>query len=219
MADYLSDEEQVAALRKWWEENGTFLIIAVLVVAGGVFSWRWYQDYSRTREEAASKVYEEYLELRAGLAESDDAAKRQAQLLDQLDEDYADTSYETFTLFYRASDALAKEDVEQAEGFLRRALEQAPTEELVDLSRTRLARVLEQGGNADAALTLLAQVTSPGYVSIAAELKGDILKARGDISQARSAYEVAVASINENDNRPILKMKLANLATLNESNP
>jgi predicted negative regulator of RcsB-dependent stress response len=146
VADYLNDDEQVAALRKWWEENGTFLVVALLVVGGSVFGWRWFQDYTRTQQEAASMLYEEYLENRSGLNTGANVESRQVELLQQLDSKYPDSSYATFALFYRATDALQEKDVEKAEALLRQALSRAPTDEMRDLSRTRLARLLQQAG-------------------------------------------------------------------------
>ncbi len=219
MADYLSDEEQVAALRKWWEENGTFLIVALLILGGGLFSWRWYQDYSRTQQEGASKIYEEYLEIRSGLASDGDAKARQAKLLAQLDDKYSNSSYETFTLFYRAVDALERGNEDEAEQLLRQALKQAPNDEMKDLSRIRLSRLLFDREKNDEALVLLSGVTSAGYLSQAAELKGDILAAQGENAEAQAAYLLALEEKSENEERPILEMKLSNLASVNEATP
>ena len=45
MSDYLTDEEQVAKLKSWWDENGVSVIVTLVLVVAGVVGWRWYESY------------------------------------------------------------------------------------------------------------------------------------------------------------------------------
>ena len=102
MSEYMNDDDRVQVLRKWWEDNGTFLVVALVLVIGGVIGWRWYVDYTQTRDEAASATYQRYLEAR----QRDAKAEETAALLATLDKDFRTTGYRIFTLFYRAHDAV-----------------------------------------------------------------------------------------------------------------
>ena len=66
MSEYLNDDDRVLALRKWWESNGTLLIVGLVLIIGAVIGWRWYNDYTQARDEAASATYQRYLESRQG---------------------------------------------------------------------------------------------------------------------------------------------------------
>ena len=64
MAEYLNDDDRVLALRRWWETNGTMLVVGLVLVIAAVIGWRWYNDHTQAREEAASATYQHYLEAR-----------------------------------------------------------------------------------------------------------------------------------------------------------
>ena len=40
MEQYRTEEEQVEALKKWWEENGRSTVVAVIVALGLGFGWQ-----------------------------------------------------------------------------------------------------------------------------------------------------------------------------------
>ena len=42
MSEYLSDEEQVERLKSWWNENGTFLVVGLLVTIVAIGGWNYY---------------------------------------------------------------------------------------------------------------------------------------------------------------------------------
>jgi predicted negative regulator of RcsB-dependent stress response len=179
------EDEQLIALRSWWEENGTSLLIAIVVAIVGVVGWRWYGDHKQTQSEAASAVYQQYLEARASNADA-------ASLLAQLDKDFPKSSYRVFTLFYRAADAAKAEKYSDAAPLLATAIDVANDAKLRDVARLRYAKVLAQMSEHDKALAQLDSIRGEGFRSSAAELKGDILMAQGDVKGAQAAYQAAV---------------------------
>ena len=70
----MNDDDRVLVLRRWWEGNGTSLIVTLVLVIGGVIGWRWYNDYTQTRDEAASVTYQRYLEARQRDAKPEEVA-------------------------------------------------------------------------------------------------------------------------------------------------
>ena len=215
MADYLSEEEQVAAIKSWWAENGTSLIIGVTLVIAAVVGYRWYQDNRQDEANAAAELYQSYLaELdRSGDAEDSEAL---ASLLARVDQELPDTAYQTFTLFYRAKASVEKEDYDSAIGHLESAVSSSDGYLIHDLALIRLAKVYQQVERQDDALASLNKVNGKGYISVAEELKGDIHRLSGDMKLAHEAYQKA-ADLTENlSQRPLLEIKLNNTVATNE---
>ena len=42
MNDIHSDDE-LQTLKRWWDENGTSLLLTIAVAIGGIFGWNWWQ--------------------------------------------------------------------------------------------------------------------------------------------------------------------------------
>lgn len=203
MSDYLSDDEQLAKLKGWWESYGTMLIagsVAALVVFGG---WRWYQSSLEARTLLGSDLYAEYLQ-----ADAD----RRAELAETIIDDAGGTAYPAFVLLGQAEAAVAAGKAADAEPLLRRAIDAASGDSLADTARLRLARVLFELDREDEALATLAQVRSSGFRIQAAELKGDIHLARGERALAHESYVAAKSYVQAGDQRPVLEMKIADTA-------
>ena len=57
MSDYLTDEEQLDKLKKWWEENGLMLAGAVVVAVAGLVGWNWYGEQKAATIAGSSDLY------------------------------------------------------------------------------------------------------------------------------------------------------------------
>ena len=78
MADHLSEEEQIEAVKRWWAANGMQTILAVVLVIGGYFGWQAWTDHVDDQAAAASLVYQEMLDNMDGVVPGDALAYRQA---------------------------------------------------------------------------------------------------------------------------------------------
>ncbi len=208
MSDYLTDEEQIAKLKAWWEENGTGLVVGLILVIGGVIGWRWYDGYRTEKIESASTLYEEFLASEGEIRE---------QLAASIDAQIPDTSYQVFTLLHRAHAAAEEADFATTEALLVRAVAAAPDALLADVARLRLARVLQQGDRSDDALAVLGAIRGEGFRSHVAELKGDIHLTRGETVLAHEAYSAALVELSEGEVRPMLEMKVADTAGVGDA--
>ncbi len=208
MADHFSEEEQIAALKQFWADYGTGILGGLVLILGGYFGWQYYQDYSAQRAEEASALYQSYVQGRDMLVD----AEAQYQLLETLDTRHAGSSYQIFTLFFRAQDALAQDDLEQAARHLQTAVDRAKDAHLRDVARVRLARVQVQQQDTEAALRTLQAVRGAGFRAQAAEIQGDILILQDDKAGAREAYSRALALLGENASNSVLELKLTDLA-------
>jgi predicted negative regulator of RcsB-dependent stress response len=208
VSDYLSDEEQVAVLKKWWDENGKALVIGLGVALLAIAGWRYYQDYSQAQAEAAAALYQAYQEQREAEAPEPDQL---ARLAEALETDHPGSGYRIFVLFRQTADAVAAEDYELAREHLSTAVAAADDARLRDVARIRLARVLQQLGRTDAALASLREVRGEGFFSEVAELKGDILLAQGDREGATEAY-IAAREVGAGVANPLLELKVLDMA-------
>lgn len=211
MADYLSDEEQAERLKRWWDENGTSLIVAVVLAVAAVVGWRYYQSHTAERANAASAAYTAFEEAHA-------ADEPVADLLATIDNEYTGSAYHVFALLYRAADQAQEEDWEEALAYLERAAELAEEGVIEDTARYRSAKVLHQLERNDQALAQLAMIKGAGFEVAVAELSGDIHVALGDVVAAEQAYSAGVAAAKQApESAPgleILELKLSSLVSL-----
>ena len=211
MADTFDDNEQIQKLKEWWDAYGTYLLIGLVLVLGSFFGWQFWQQYQQSQAESAAMLYEQYLEARQEPLELRVVEAESA--LEQLDSNYRGSSYQVFSLLYRAQDAVDQADYGQAAAYLQQAVEGARASELRNVARVRLARVQQQLGDVDAALTTLRAVSGDGFRAQAAEIQGDILLAQNDRDGAREAYERAMELAGDMMDTSLLQLKLADLAS------
>ncbi|EHQ53555.1 hypothetical protein ECTPHS_12863 [Ectothiorhodospira sp. PHS-1] len=183
---YATDEERVEAIKRWWKENGTAVILGLVVGLGGVVGWRLWTGHVESRAVDASEIYMAMVS--AARQGSEIAHDHGTTLM----EGYRKTPYAALAALELARLAVERDDLVLAEGRLRWAMAQARTPEMVQVARTRLARVLIADGRAQDALTLLEDPVPEGFLALVEELRGDAHRALGDHARARAAYDRAM---------------------------
>ena len=83
---------------------------------------------------------------------------------------------------------------------------------LEDLAQIRLAKIQVGLDNGDEALATLNKVRREGYRAWAMEVKGDIHLAQDEVELAHLAYQAAMQSLQSEDRRPLLEIKVATTA-------
>ncbi len=215
MSDHLTEEEQLEALKRWWKENGKFIVLAVVVAVGGYFGWGAWQDQQRAQAEAASAQYEQLLNsLRAPDQELP------AEVVQELKQGSGLYAYNAALI--KARTAVEKGDLDAAAKELQWVLDESPEAPVAQLTHLRLARVLAAQGSHQAALAEL-QRTEPSesFASEYAEVRGDILLAQGNTDEARSAYQFALENLTspQQNRAGLLQMKIDNLKTASAGEP
>lgn len=213
MEVYNSDDEQVEALKKWWNENGKSIIAGVILGLGAIFGWRAWQDYSRQQAEAASVLYQNLFEIIA----DDDKSDEIRVISDKIVDDYGATAFAVFTKLTQAKLAVEADDYEAATNHLRWALENNKEVSIEHLIRLRLARTLFSLQQFDEALTLLDINDKGEFSADYNETKGDILKLKGDVEAARASYQLAMIKKRAaNLDISILEIKLDDLGRIEQ---
>lgn len=204
MASYHSDEEQVEALKRWWNENGRSVVAGVVIGLGALLGWRGWVTYQDSQTEVASIHYGE---LRAAVERTDAAAIEQNA--HTLEDSYASTPYAALAALALAKVKAQAGDLEVAAAQLRWAIEHTSQEIVAALANLRLARVLTAQGQHEVALTVLAGEFPASYTSLVEESRGDALVAQGKVSEARLAYDRAL--LTATGDVEYLRMKRADL--------
>ena len=200
----LEEQEQLAALKAWWNENANLILSAVTIVLlafAGWNGWNWYKRYQSL--QAAS--YYEVLQ-KAARANDIKAVKEAAG---NVLEKYSGTLYGPLAALVSAKAHYQAGDLKTAKVQLQWAVDNAP-EELKSVARLRLAQVLIDEGTPDEALKVLSAKPSTGFDALFDALRGDIYLIQKKTGEARSAYHAALdkAGANDADLRNQLRLKL-----------
>ena len=135
-----------------------------------------------------------------------------------LQDDHSNSRYALFATLFQAQQQVKENQLAEARISLEWVLSQNPGVEMNTLTSIRLARVLlsESDANAQQALDVLGKVKiSKAYEASVESAKGDAYLALGQHGQARESYQKAVDAARVNgDNRPLLQLKLDNLAAI-----
>ncbi len=207
MEVYNSEQDQVDALKAWWDKNGRSALTALAVFLLSVLGWQGWNDHRNEVAAAASSQYQQMTELME--SNSPQAIEVGRALLAS----YPDSIYAVMASMSMAKLAVADKDLDAAAAHLRSAMDNSDQPELAELARLRLARVELAQGNSDAALATL----SGGKGGAASEeLRGDILLSQGNRVEASVAYKTAIDSYGANaaDKRELVQMKLDDLSLM-----
>lgn len=215
MEQYRTEEEQVEALRRWWDENGRSILVAIVLVLAGTFAWQGWQRYDAQRTASASDLYQQMLEAAALAQEGAATAAPVSQLATQLRRDFAGTSYAQFAALHQARLAVLAGDLEAAEADLRWVLGKADGgSETALVAQLRLARVVAAQDNVEQALALLAPEAMGKYQAAAAMARGDVLAGAGRAEEALAAYREAQALVQTYPAQLNLETLVAKLQSL-----
>ena len=215
MADHITEEEQIEALKRWWDENGKQVVLAIVLTVGGYFGWQAWTDHVDDQTAAASLVYQEMLDNMDGAVPGDTlGADKQAEislLAETLKQDYSNTQYAFYAALIKAKLAVESTDLTAAAVELQWAVDNADETVNENIARLRLARVEAAAGNLDTALQLVQGVDAGELKSAFDEAKGDFYQQQGNAGAAYSAYEAAMMSIDAGNSSAsqLLQLKIS----------
>ncbi|GAB4344662.1 MAG: tetratricopeptide repeat protein [Gammaproteobacteria bacterium] len=184
---YTTEQEQVEALKKWWRENATALIVGAAIGLGGLFGWQYWQRHIDERGAAAAVEYEALM-LAAQTGQHDTAVEKGQKLINE----YGDTPYAAMGRLLLAKVYVEQGDLAAAKAQLQAAMNEADSDETRHVARLRLGKVLLALEEYDALKSLIEGVDPGAFTAAYAELRGDLLVATGDKAGARAAYQEAL---------------------------
>jgi predicted negative regulator of RcsB-dependent stress response len=210
-----TEEEQVEAIKKWWDENGTSTVVGIIAALLVVFGYRGWESHVQEQGEMASAVYEDLLQavsVNSPFEMIDDERLSTGQFLaKKLKDEHPDSVYAHMGALFMAKLAVDQDDLSKAEQELKWTLDNDIDESLEVVVKTRLARIRLAQGKPEEALQIVSGLEGGAHKSSVEEVIGDIHVEVGDLDQAREAYQRAVNALEEGDERQYLEMKLDNL--------
>ncbi|MBM4200610.1 MAG: tetratricopeptide repeat protein [Gammaproteobacteria bacterium] len=207
MEDYLTEEERVEALKRWWKENARSVLFGVgfgaLIVAG----WNVWQSRQQQTAEQASAMFQQLLK-----ADDDKQPDAALKLSERLIEQFPSTSYALYGRLFGAKYKAERGDLAGARDLLLTILANSKDDNVRALARLRAGQVMAALNQEEDALKLIeapdAKVPST-YQALYAELKGDLLLALTRTEEARTAY---LQAKQLGQPSPVLELKLQDLA-------
>jgi len=212
---YRSEEEQVEALKKWWEENGRSTLVAIIVALGLGFGWQGWQKYQQNELEGASNSYQAMLQ---ALSTDDNAGA--AELALDIKQEFSRSTYAQFAALHLARIAVNKGDLAGAEAELRWVLGRADKgSDTMQLAQLRLARVSAAVGDTAQALNILDSADPGAYASAYQVARGDILLLEERDDEAREAYSSAMMLASRGQGQVNMAMLQQKLQSLSQQAP
>lgn len=197
MTELRTEEEQVEAIKKWWRENGTSIILALVLGLGGYFGWNYWQDQQQAEADAASSLYNQLVQVVAvsqGQELSEQAKDEFKTLANELKNNFSKTTYGEFGALFAAKFAADEGNFEQAAQELQALLEDSKHEPVKYTAQARLAQLYVQLDKLNEALALVSTAPSQAFTPQFAEVKGDALYRQGNTLEAVKAYQEAQAA-------------------------
>jgi len=197
MEDFESEDQQIEAIKKWWKENGASLLLGLGIGIGGLLGWREYLAYQTDHSAEASDLYQA-VQTQVAQNRLDDADIKK---VDMIRNEYSDTPYAALASLAQAKYEFEHGNIDSALMHLRWASENSTESDVQNVANLRLARILIAQKKYDEAETVLLAAHPSAFNAGYEELKGDLYVAKGEIGQARVAYDKAINATGGNASR------------------
>ena len=212
--EYLTDDEQLEAVKRAFSEYAPWILGGVVIGVGGWFGIQYYRSHQNA---LAMRAADQFTQMTAALQMND--APKSLQIADGLIKNFPSSPYAD-----QAQLTIARIDVEtgkpaDAVAALTQVMNNSKDAELKQIARLRLARVLIDQGKPDEAIKNLAEGTPGSFTGRYHEVHGDALYAKKDIPGAVAEYNQALASSDGGADAALLQLKLADLASNEKAKP
>lgn len=199
---YTTEQEQIEAIKGWWQENGRAVIVGIVIGLGLLFGWQAWDQNRKAKAAEASDLY--------GTLMQDLGAGRYPQVVDgakQIIDKLSETSYAQFAGLAAAKANVLLEKTEDAKENLRWVIDSAKIKDVQHLARIRLADLYIGDGELDQAESLLNLDYPEAYKLTLDELKGDLYVAKGEIESARKIYDDVLSADLPSQKRQFVQLK------------
>lgn len=206
----LQEQEQIDALRAFWKQYGNLITWTLILALGAFAAWNGWNWYQRDQAQKAGAMFDE-LERAAQAGDAD----RASRVFGDLKERFARTAYAPQGGLLAAKVLAEKGRSADAITGLQWVAGNAPEDEVRTIARMRLAGLMADAGQHDAALKELDAATASGFEALVADRRGDVLMAMGRKDDAAKAYRLAwdkmAATVQY---RTLIEIKLTSLGAV-----
>lgn len=209
LTEYMTEQEQIQELKKWLKQYGPTIILGIGLALIVNYGWRYWQNYNNKILTHASNVYDEMLIQRA--ESNTEGTLVQAK---KIISHYPKTPYAAMAAFMLARDAAQKKNYPETITQLNWVIAHSDDKAIREIARLRIARTLIADKKPKEAIESLNNSDDKNFNGLINEIRGDAYLALNDQAAARKAYSAALQELpNAEVSRPLLQMKLDNLAT------
>jgi predicted negative regulator of RcsB-dependent stress response len=180
------EQERIAELKAWWEDNRWFVLGAVLAAFAALAGYRGWVYWRAHEADDAAALYRPVAEA----AKAKDAKKLPEAAQAVIDK-HPRSYYASEAALVIAKSAFDAGNLEEARKRLEWVVANG-VEEHRGVARVRLAAILMEQKKYDDALKILDGNKDEAFVPLAADLRGDIMLAQGRLDEARAAYKLAM---------------------------
>lgn len=186
MPAYETDQEQMEVIKKWFRENGKWLLVAILIGLGIGFGWHTWQEQKLQRNEQASSLYEQLLS-----ANEQNNPQTIQQMSEEIVKRYPKTEYAAMANLIAAKASVYQNNFSVALTNLQWVLSHSSSAALRQIARLRIARLQLSQNKPDEAQKTIDVVNDPTFQPAIDEVQGDIYSAKNDSVKARQSYQSA----------------------------
>lgn len=205
----LEEQEQLAAFKAWWQDNGTWLIGTLLLCVLVVGGWKGWQYYQNKQANESAVMYGEFVKQ----VESNDI-KRVNDAATMVMDKYAGSAYASRAALLAAQFNEQGQDAAKAKSQLQWVIDHSKEVGLQDVARLRLTAILLDEKKYDEAIKLLDAKHQASFDGLFADLKGDVLSAQGKVEEAKTSYKLAYEKVDAKGSyRSLIQMKMDALGT------
>ena len=178
------EQERIAAIHHWWEDNAKFVYAAVAALVLSVGGWKGWQYWSSLQTEDAAAMVAELAKVRTD-------AKRAGDIAQAVIDKHPRSFFASEAALVSAQASFSAGDLATAQARLEWVMKSG-REEHRGVARIRLASVLLDLKKYAEALETLDGNKDEAWAAMASDLKGDIYFAQGRNDEARAAYKLAL---------------------------
>ncbi len=213
MSVYMTEEEQLESIKKWWKRNGNIITVVISLILLTVVGYRYMNWHNAKLTQQASITYENMM-----VAFSNHDNKSVRSYANELIKDYNHSVYADVAHMTLAKLYVSKDKLDKAKEELQVVATDSKMVALKQIAKIRIARILSAGKAYSDALNELSNVVDKAYLPVINELKGDIYGATGKYQEAISAYRLAIDEVKTNGMANLfLEMKTNELSMKNQS--
>jgi len=205
--DYLTDDEQWEAVKRWIAENGLWVVVGIVIGIGFLFGYRYVEGY---RNDRALRAAAQFDEMTTALERDDRDESR--RIADRIIKNFPNSPYADQAELTIARMHVDAGDLPRAIAPLTHVMNDSKDTELRRIARLRLARVLIGEGKPDEAIKTLAENNPGAFAARYHEIRGDAFYAKKDFKSALTEYKAALNSGDaDNADIALLELKIADL--------
>ena len=203
----LQEQEQLDALKAFWKRWGNAVTWLLVLALGAYAAWNGWNYWQREQGVKAGAMFDE-LDRAVQAGDADKAGR----VFNDMKERFPATAYAQQGGLAVAKVQFDKGQADAAKASLAWVADKGIEDEIRTVARLRLAGLQSEAKQFDEALKTLDAAKAAGFEALVADRRGDVLAAQGKKDDARKAYQMAWAAMDQKvDYRRLIEAKLTTL--------